>query len=214
MKFISAGQVVLASALLAAGSAGAAEIRGGLGYGIGSLTYEGGATADISADVSQLVLWGEYYTADAGPFFGLGAGKSEISNFEAGGLPLGIPDLKTDDLSLLLGYRFGQRGEAQPYVAAMLGRSDGGGSTDDTTSIGIGLEKALESGRYDVSLDYTTGDDFDTYGIDVEGDYFLSDRIALVATAGYLLGSGTLNLSAVDASGWSLGIGVEFRSAR
>lgn len=214
MRSMSARQVVLASALLAAGSAGATEIRGGLGYGMGSLTYEGGATADISVDVSQLVLWGEYYTADAGPFLGLGVGKVEISNFKAGGLPLGIPDVKTDDLSLLLGYRFGQRGEVQPYVAAMLVRSDGGGSTDDTTTLGIGLEKALESGRYDVSLDYNTGDDFDTYGIDVEGDYFLSDRIAVVATAGYLLGSGTLNLSAVDASGWSLGIGVEFRSAR
>lgn len=207
--------IALAMLILSAGAAADDEFRGILGYSIGSATFEDDIGDEISGDISQVFISGTYYFDEAGPFFGLGLGKAKVGDLEFNGVPLGGPDQKSDDVSFTVGYRGGSYGEPQLFLSATLERTDyENGDDEDGSSFAVGVEKSSEGGRYEVRAGYSSGDDIDTYGVGVAGIVYVNERIGFGAAADYSVGDGTILGVDVDASGWSVGVGVEFRFLR
>ena len=207
--------VTVVTLVCAANAANADEFRGVLGYSIGSTTFEDDVGDELSGDISQRVLSGTYYSNQAGPFIGLRLGQAEVGDLEFNGIPLGVPDQKSDDVAFTLGYRGGSFGEPQLFASVTLGRTDyDDGDDENSSSFAVGVEKSTQGGRYEVSAGYSSGDEIDSYSLAVAGIVYVSERVGFGAVAGYSLGDGTILGVDVDVSGWSLGVGVEFRLLR
>jgi len=189
----------------------AKEFRGVLAYGIGSVSFDDGE--ELSAEVSQLGFSGTYFFNESGPFLGFSFAQVEIGDYKLDGsyFPY-MQDQESDNKSFTVGFRGGQYNEPQFFGAITLERSDvDEGDDESSTSFTVGVEKSTQSRRLEFNAGYTSGDDIDTYGIQIVGVFYPTEQIGFGATASYFIGDGTMDEYEVDVTGWSIGIGIELR---
>lgn len=196
---------------MTASVAQAGEFRATTGVSTGNLSSETPGV-EISSDFNEVGFGVVYHFGESGPYIGAAYSQVEISGDDTSGWWSYSSDEESDVGSVLLGYRGGAYGQPQLFVSAAFDQTSyEDGEQGQGWTFSLGMEDTSETGRFEVSLDYSSEDDASIYILGASYMFHIGEHLGVGFAAGVARGDDVLLGRDADTSGYNLGINFEYR---